>query len=94
MPVTFDHRVTIAPEVLFRLLSDDAVVVNLNTEQYLELNAVGARMWTVLSDATSIQAAFERLTREFDVDPAQLRDDLAAFVDELHAHRLIAIGPG
>ena len=89
MTASFSDRVRIAPDVLFRLLSDEAVLVNLNTEVYLGLNAVGARMWSALNNAGSIQAAYEELLREYDVEPSRLRTDLGEFIDQLLAQKLI-----
>jgi len=93
MPVSFSDCVRVAPDVLFRLVSDEGVLVNLNTEMYLGLNPVGARMWSVLSEASSIQAAYEQLLREFEVDPSELRRDLEEFIAQLHAHQLIETRP-
>ena len=93
MTVSFADRVTVASDVLFRLVSDEAVLVNLNTETYLGLNPVGARMWNVLTDASSIQAAYDLLLQEYDVEPSQLRRDLEEFVAQLLEHQLMETGP-
>jgi hypothetical protein len=93
MPVSFSDCVRVAPDVLFRLVSDEGVLVNLNTEMYLGLNPVGARMWSVLSEASSIQAAYEQLLREYAVDASELRRDLEEFIAQLHAHQLIETRP-
>ncbi len=95
MPLSFSDRVRVAPDVLFRLLSDEAVLVNLKTECYLGLNAVGARMWNVLTTADSVQSAYEALLREYDVESSRLRADLTGFLDQLVDQQLIeAIPPG
>jgi hypothetical protein len=93
MTIPFSDRIRIAPDVLFRVVADEAVLVNLNTEVYLGLNEIGTRMWDVLNSAGSVECAFETLLREYEVEPAQLRADLAAFVDELLAQKLVEIGP-
>jgi hypothetical protein len=74
---------------MFRLVGDEGVLVNLNTERYLGLNAVGARMWTALGNSGSIEAAYEQLLQEYDVEPARLRADLDEFVDRLLGQQLI-----
>jgi hypothetical protein len=89
MSLSFSDRVRTAPDVLFRLVGDEAVLVNLNTEVYLGLNAVGARMWTLLGSSSSIEAACDALIQEYDVDPAELRRDLAAFLDQLVDQKLL-----
>ena len=94
MSHAFSARVRVAPDVMFRLVGDEGVLVNLNTERYLGLNAVGARMWTALGNSGSIEAAYEQLLQEYDVEPARLRADLDEFVDRLLGQQLIETDAG
>jgi hypothetical protein len=89
MAVSFSARVSVAPDVLFRLVGEEGVLVNLNTELYLGLNPVGTRMWSVLGSTNSIQAAYDQLLQEYEIDPAQLRADLEEFIDQLIGQKLI-----
>jgi hypothetical protein len=93
MSISFSDRVRVAPDVLFRLVSDEAILVNLNTEIYLGLNAVGARMWNVLNTANSIEAAYETLLSEYEVEPQRLRADLEDLLDQLLGQKLVEVGP-
>ena len=93
MGVSFSARVRVAPDVLFRLVGEEGVLLNLNTEMYLGLNLVGTRMWNVLGSASSIQAAYDELLQEYEVEPAQLRADLEEFIDQLLGQKLIEAGP-
>ncbi len=93
MPVSFSTRVSVAPDVLFRTVGEEGVLLNLNTEMYLGLNPVGTRMWRVLSNAESIQAAYDQLLVEYEVEPSQLRLDLEAFIDQLLHQKLIEAAP-
>jgi hypothetical protein len=92
MTVAFAARVRVAPDVMFRLVGEEGVLVNLATERYLGLNAVGARMWQVLSSADSIQAACAQLLSEYEVDAATLRADVEEFVEQLLTQQLIRVG--
>jgi hypothetical protein len=87
--VSFSQRMTIAPDVLFRLVGDEGVLLNLRTELYLGLDPVGARMWTVLNDTPSIQAAYDSLLQEYDVEPERLHGDLDELLGRLLEHGLI-----
>jgi hypothetical protein len=89
MAVSFTDRVRVAPDVLFRLVGEEGVLVNLRTELYFGLNPVGARMWNVLSSANTIQAAYEELLQEYEVEPAQLRADLEELIEQLLGQKLI-----
>jgi len=93
MSFCFADRVRVAPDVLFRLVSDEAILVNLNTEVYLGLNAVGARMWNVLNTANSIEAAYQTLLSEYEVEPPRLRADLEDLLDQLLGQKLVEVGP-
>jgi len=94
MPHDFSSRVTTAPDVMFRIIGEEAVILNLKTELYLGLDPVGTRIWTVLNGAPSIQAAYESLLTEYAVEPERLRQDLDELLDKLLEQRLIEIAPG
>ncbi len=87
-------RIITAPDVMFRVIGDEAVILNLRSELYLGLNPVGTRFWTVLHDAPSIQAAYESLLNEFAVAPEQLRHDMDRLLGQLLEQGLIEVMPG
>jgi hypothetical protein len=89
MPPAFSMRVTSGPDVVFQMVGDEAVLLNMKTTLYLGLNAVGAQMWIALTGAKSIQAAFESLQAEFDVPGEQLRKDMEELLTKLIEHGLI-----
>ena len=91
MAISFSERVTVVPDVLSCVVGDEGVLLNLHTQRFLGLNPVGTRMWSVLSSASSIQAAYDELLREYEVDPAQLRADLEEFINQLHSQTLIDV---
>ena len=93
MTVSFSARVRVAPDVMFRPVGEDGVLLNLNSGTYLGLNPVGTRMWSVLGSAGSIQAACDALLEEYDVEPAQLRADLEEFIDQLLDQKLVEAAP-
>jgi hypothetical protein len=91
MTPSYSARLNTAPEVLFRTIGEESVILNLNSERYLGLDAVGTRIWTLLNGSGSIQEAYETLLAEFDVEPGRLRDDLNELIDQLLEHGLIEI---
>ncbi len=93
MAISFSERVNVAPDVLFRLVGEEGVLLNLNTTLYLGLNPSGTRMWESLISAESIQAAYDELLKEYEVQPAQLRADLEEFIERLLGQKLIVAGP-
>jgi len=90
----FSSRVTTATDVMFRIVGEEAVLLNLKTELYLGLDPVGTRMWTTLHEAPSIQIAYDVLLTEYEVEPDSLRSDLDQFLDKLLEQGLIEVLPG
>lgn len=93
VPASFRRRVVVAPDVLVRVIGDEAILLHLGTEQYLGLDQVGTRMWTVLREAPSVQAGYEQLRQEYDVAPDVLRKDIREFLDDLLGQSLISLEP-
>ena len=71
----------------------ESVLLDLKTERYLGLNEVGTRMWQVLLESDSIQAAYETLLTEYDVTPQQLEEDLRELLGRLLDNALITTEP-
>ena len=63
-------------QVLVRTFQNESVLLNLDRESYHGLDDVGTRMWQALSQSENIQAAYESLLSEYEVNAATLRKDL------------------
>jgi hypothetical protein len=83
MTISFSDRVTVPDGVLISHLQEESVILNLDSERYFGLDDVGTRFLSVLTTSESIEAAYERLRHEYDVDPQTLRGDLLALVENL-----------
>lgn len=89
MAVSFDMRVSVPSDVLVSALGDESVILNLKSECYFGLDPTGTRMWELLTTSESIQAAYESLLREYEVQGEQLRRDLDELVEKLVAQGLL-----
>src|ERR1044071_65143 len=83
MTISLTDRVTVPDGVLVSHLQEESVILNLESERYFGLDDVGTRFLTVLTSSESIEAAYKRLSEEYDVDPQVLRHDLLALVENL-----------
>jgi len=92
MPLSFSARVSVAPAVLFRQVGEESVLLNVKTNIYLGLDPVGTQMWKLVTTAESVQAAYETLLAEYDIDPDTLRHDLDEFLASLLEQSLVEIG--
>ena len=86
-------RVIVDPEVLFRVVGEETVILNLKTEQYLGLNDTGTRIWTALANARTLQQAYDEVLAEFDVGREDLKKDMQELLDALIAQRLVEVVP-
>ena len=84
-------KVSVPDGVLVRELQGESVLLNLSTESYFGLDDVGTRMWAALTGSASVQAAYEILVSEYEVDPGRLRADLDSFIEKLEALGLIKL---
>ena len=94
MEIDFAQQVTAPDDVLVRVLDGEAVILNLDSESYFGLDEVGTRMWTLLTESASIQAAYDVLASEYEVEPAQLKTDLVDLICQLQENGLVAVENG
>ncbi len=94
-PPTIDFRskISVPADVMISELAGEAVLLNLQNEQYYGLDDTGTRFWSLLSVSPTIEQAFQQLLAEFDVDESTLRHDLATFLDQLSANGLVELVP-
>jgi hypothetical protein len=85
------NRIMVPENILFRELEGESVILNLDSESYLGLDDVGTRMWAVLTTSDSIQAAFETLQHEYEVEPDVLRTDLSDLIEKLVENGLVRV---
>src|SRR5262245_36261925 len=89
MTISFSDRVAVPDGVLISHLQEESVILNLESERYFGLDDVGTRFLAVLTSSESIEAAYETLRQEYDIDPQTLRDDLHELVEKLVAQGLL-----
>ena len=91
MTISFDRKLRVAPDTLINLIEGESVLLNLRSESYYSLDEMGTEMWTALTGSDSIEAAYEKLLDEYDVEPERLRADLSELVEQLTAKGLLDV---
>lgn len=89
--LSFSDRVRIPDDVLISRLQEESVILNLDSERYFGLDDVGTRFLSVLTTSDSIEAAYQILVEEFDVDRETLRHDLVALIENLSHQGIIEV---
>ena len=91
--LSFADRAEVLPHVLVRFLDKESVLLNLETERYFGLDETGTRMWQVVTAAPSIDAAYQELQNEFDVESELLRLHFTELLGRLVDNGLLQIQP-
>ncbi len=89
MPISFTARVRVPAHVLVQDIGGESVLLNLENERYYGLDQTGTRIWALLTTEGSIQAAYERLLEEYDVDAEKLRSDVQELIEKLIENGLV-----
>lgn len=84
------QRFTVSPRVLCQEVAGEAVLLDLDSEKYFGLNAVGLRVWQLLQRGDDVGAIFEVLAAEYAVAPATLAADLEDLMRRLRQAGLVS----
>jgi hypothetical protein len=84
-------RVRLAKDVLIQKVGDDAILLNLNTENYFSLDEVGTRIVTTLEESDSLKQAVSKLVGIYDVDESKLTSDAIRLVEECEQNGLLQV---
>ena len=91
MSYPYDRTLSVPSEVLIQELDDEAVILNLNSARYFGLDPVGTRILTLLDESATIQEAYDRLLREYEVEPERCERELLTLLNKLADIRLIEV---
>jgi hypothetical protein len=64
-------------------VDDERVVLDTDSEVYYGLNRVGAYLWKELEEPQTVEELVDSTAVEFDVVPAECRDDVQSFLTDL-----------
>jgi hypothetical protein len=98
--LTPESIVRVHPDVVWRDIDGEVVVLNVSTGQYFGLDGVGSAVWMMLAPSTAGERApgttiaelRDRVVDEFDVDAEIAARDLVDLMTHLASQQLIAIG--
>jgi hypothetical protein len=90
---SLDRRVVVNPDVVFRDVEGETVLLHLERGIYFGLEVVGTRVWTALVQHGCARPAVASILDDFDVTEDVLAGDIARFVDALAEKGLVSIEP-
>jgi hypothetical protein len=77
------------PGVVARDMNGSAVLVHLDTNRIYELNATGARIWSLLEQGLDRRSIVSQLSVEFAVPAADIEQDVGELLAMLESEGLI-----
>jgi Coenzyme PQQ synthesis protein D (PqqD) len=84
-------RVRLAKDVLMQKVGDDAILLNLNTENYFALDEVGTRIINTLQESDSVKQAIGKLVGIYEVEESKLTSDAIRLVEECEQNGLLQV---
>jgi hypothetical protein len=83
--------IKISKDVLAQELDGETVLLELASDSYFGLDAVGTRVWQLLNDGQGQSAMVDTLLDEYEVERETLERDISELLDRLSAAGLIGI---
>jgi hypothetical protein len=87
--ISLETAFAVPDDVVFRELSGEGVILNLESGLYFGLDAVGTRAWQLMVEHGRLDRVFERLLEEYEVSGDVLRHDLIDLFVQLSHHGLV-----
>lgn len=83
------QTIEISPDVLFQEVGGETVLLDLESEHYFGLDAVGTRIWGLIGEGASVDGMVDTLLQEYEVERATLEADVAELLSRLAEAGLI-----
>ena len=77
------------PHIVTTELEDGAILLNLNTKYYYNLNETGLSIWQALDESVDAETIATKLTDEYDIDREQASAYLGELLEDLEKEGLI-----
>lgn len=91
MEVTNSSKITPSPHVVYQEFSGETVLLNLDTEKYFGLDAVGTRVWELIHEQLSVEQIVERLYNDYEESKSKINSDLLDLLQRLETCGLVLL---
>jgi len=90
MPGTEVYKRT--ADVIEADVGGETVLLHTQSWQYIEFDRVGAAIWNLLTEPSSLDSLVSALTSAFEVEQDRCRVETKAFLDEMVEQGLVTLG--
>lgn len=84
-------RVVVPRHVVFRVLVEETVLLNIDTGLYHGMDTIGSRFFEIMRQSADLQSAVSVLVNEFEVTEDRIRSDVIGYCSELIDRGLIEL---
>jgi len=88
--MTLEKNYTISPSVLLQVVDDEALLFDSSNGQFFAINDIGAGMWEVMQDYSTLSGVLHELESYFDVSKEKLSSDIIFFAGSLFKQGIIS----
>lgn len=89
--ITLSSTVVAGPGQVSSNVEGETVILELDRGTYYGLDAVGARVWSLIQEPRSVASVRDALVEEYDVDPARCEADVLALLAQLEETGLVEV---
>jgi hypothetical protein len=85
------QKVVISDQVISQEVMNETVLLDLQSECYFGLDAVGTRIWQLIREGKDLLGIHATLLEEYEVEESRLRADLEAIIKQACERGLISL---
>ncbi len=77
------------PDVIWRKMGEETVLLNSRSENYYSLNEVGTRVWELIDGQATVREIASRIAEQYDAPVEEIEKDVVALLQELREQELV-----
>ena len=89
--MNLNQTIALSPDVVSQKVSEETVLLDLESENYFGLDEVGTRIWQLIKETNELQSIFDTLLEEYDISEARLQLDLTTLLTEIEGLGLVTL---
>ena len=89
--MNLNQTIAFSEQVISQEVSGETVLLDLQSECYFGLDAVGTRIWQLIRDSGELRTIYNTLLEEYEVEETRLWTDLEALLKEACERGLITL---
>ena len=87
--LTLDTRLAKNEKIPWRLIEEEAILIDLEEGEVLRLSPVGAEIWNAIDGTRTVTEIVAHICRTFDVSQRTARRDVHRFLERLLRYQLV-----